>query len=73
MSMNPHDFLLRLFLLAAGSFCAVVFVCLVVGWIRSFLNRRRRFQCRICGFRFYMEDGNSRAECPHCGAANRRG
>ena len=27
--MNPHDFLLRLFLLAAGSFCAVVFVCLV--------------------------------------------
>lgn len=73
MSMTLQDFLLRLFLLAAGGFCAVVFVFLVVGWVRSFLERRRKFQCRICGFRFYMEDGNSRAECPHCGAANRRG
>lgn len=71
--MSLHDFLLRLFLLAAGGFCAVVFVCLVTGWVRSFLDRRRKVRCRICGFRFYMAEENPHAECPHCGAANRRG
>ena len=73
MSMTLHDFLLRLFLLASGGFCAVVFICLATGWVRSFLDRRRKVRCRICGFRLYVEDGNSHAECPHCGAANRKG
>ena len=68
--MTLHDFLLRLFLLASGGFCAVVFICLATGWVRSFLDRRRKVRC---GFRFYVEDGNSHAECPHCGAANRKG
>ena len=72
MSMSLHDFLLRLFLLAAGCFCAVVFVCLATGLVRSFLDRRRKFRCRICGFRFYAGKENPPAECPHCGAANRR-
>ena len=72
MNMSLQDFLMRLFLLGAGGFCSVVSVCLAVGWIRSFLERRRKFQCRICGFRFYMEKRNSRAECPHCGAANKK-
>ena len=54
MNMTLQDFLMRLFLLGAGGFCAAVSVCLAVGWIRSFLDRRRKFQCRICGFRSNM-------------------
>ncbi len=71
--MTLHDFLLSLFLLAVGGFCAVVLVCLATDRVRFFLDRRRKIQCRICGFRFYMKKGNTRAECPHCGAANRKG
>ncbi|MBT8777336.1 hypothetical protein [Akkermansia muciniphila] len=73
MSMSLREFLLHLFLMGAGTFCAVVFVCLVTAWVRSFLDRRHKVRCRICGFRFYVRDGNPRAECPHCGAANRKG
>lgn len=73
VSLSLHEFLLYLFLLAAGGFCVVVFICLATGWVRSFLDQRRKVRCRICGFRFYVEKGNPRAECPHCGAANRKG
>ena len=68
MNMSVQDFLTRLFLLACGGFAAVVFACLVTGCIRSFLERRGKVQCRICGYRFYATPDNSHAECPHCGA-----
>lgn len=73
MTVSLQEFVVRLFLLACGGFCAVVFVCLATGWVRSFLDRRRKVRCRICGFRFYMRPENPHAECPHCGAANRKG
>ena len=66
MNMSVQDFLTRLFL-----FAAVVFACFVTGCVRSFLERRRKVQCRICRYRFYATPNNSHAECPHCGAANR--
>ena len=73
VTLSLPEFLLRLFLVAAGGFCAVVPVCLVTGWVRSFLDRRHKVRCRICGFRFYARSEHPRAECPHCGAANRKG
>lgn len=73
MSMSVQEFLVRLFLLACGGFAAVVFVCFITGQALAFLDRRRKVQCRICGYRFYIrQDDAGHAECPHCGAANRR-
>lgn len=74
MNMSLLEFLVRLFLLACCAFGTVVLVCLVTGWVRSFLDRRRKVRCRICRFRFYAgPDDAARAECPHCGAANHKG
>lgn len=73
MILPLQDFLLHLFLLAFGGFCVVVFICLATGRVRSLVDRRRKVRCRICGFRFYLREGNARAECPHCGAANHKG
>lgn len=73
MSMTLYDFLLRLFLGFAVVFGIVVFICLVAGWFRSYWARRYNIRCRICGFRFYKERENPRAECPHCGAINKKG
>lgn len=47
MNMSVQDFLTRLFLFACGGFAAVVFACLVTGYIRSFLERRRKFSAHM--------------------------
>lgn len=72
MNMTVHEFLIALFLLACAGFLAVVFITAVTGKVRAWLDRRRKIQCRICGFRFYRDpDAGALVKCRNCGASNK--
>jgi predicted RNA-binding Zn-ribbon protein involved in translation (DUF1610 family) len=71
MNFDIQEFLLYLFAAALMIFVAVYIVEQLIVFFFLRTKNRMRWECRICGMRFYAERGAHVQACPHCGAVNK--